>query len=288
MLDIPLTFFSNVNGTSGRNVLLGNNHIVRTLTNIGTITLSGANAVASNRFGMRGMRAMNSRIDGGRLLSVTSTVRTISARPVTADVISRTGRRNVAMRTSSFIRRLTNRNVINVIGKRRMLINGHHLVRHCTIRNCPARTARCNARMLMTRNGMCLNHVVVTSRTHPSSTTTVTSLGNRSVGAIVLANSTRTDTGCVTGRANMDTIHTRLLPRSGLSIMRSVHSRCNPAVFMNSNVGSTPILTNTSINNTVKDNTSTTVRTTSIMFVHPSLATVTRVLSLSGTALHIT
>lgn len=55
---------------------------------------------------------------------------------------------------------------------------------------------------------------------------------------------------------------------------------------INSNVGSTPTLTATSINVTVNNNASITVRATSVTLLGDHIASVTRLVTLSHTAVH--
>lgn len=264
---------------------MGNDGCLRTLGGIDIIIFSGANALAGNIFRITGV-VPTTKCRGRRMLRCTTRTRDCSGRPVTGSVLTACKGPVSRGRFSSF-RRVSKRNVDIVIRKGGVLTNGDGLVRSRGVTCTTYSTTK--AGFCMTTSNDCMNYVLVTSRIGPSDGYTVTRLGGVNIrGAIVLANSSRQVNGSITSRLNLSTCCTRLLPSRGIRGLRVLSGRGqrnDGLTFINSNVGSTPILTHTSINVTVKNlNSSTTVRTTSIILVASRPSGLMRTVSITGTA----
>lgn len=288
IVDVPLNCFNKINNTTGQNVLIGNSACLSALTRIGAIIFSGANALARNGFHIAGIMARGN-LGGRRLLRLTTRIRSRSGRPITRSV-HRTCKRAVSTSTIRSCRRVTNRNVHTAIGNHAILTNGSQLLRHRTVPR--SIYIMRNAITRLTISKRCDNHVVVTSRLGSSTIRTVHTLRTRNVRATVLANSDRSITSDVTGGLNLSRCQTRLLPRNGMRTLRNFLRRTqragNGITFINSNVGSTPIVTETSINVTVnKLNSSTTVRATSIIVVASTPSGMTRTVRVTRGAQHV-
>lgn len=235
--------------------------------------------MARNGFTMAQVRDTNS-LARGHLLRLAICTRVRSDRPVTSSV-GRTCKGAVTRRGVASAGSVPNRNLRIIISKRRVLINGIGVVRGFNVTRTTAR--RANAIIRVTISGRCTKCVLVTSTVGTSTGTTVSKLGTEKVHAVVLAKSSHSMNRTITRRLNVSRIRTRLLPRSGIAGLRRIltHGQGNRGiVFINSNVGSAPMLTHSSVKVTVnKLKSSTTVRTTSVIVVSsgPSgvLATVT-------------
>lgn len=287
IVDVPLDFFTNVNNTDERNVLVGKSGCVRALTRAECVTFSGAKALAGNGFRIGKIR--RGRVRGRRLLTCTTVTRYTSSRPVDGD-LRRTCNGPVSHGHIEGVRRVDKRNIGTTMSKRVITINGSGLVGRVGVSCIPYRDVKAVLRITISKE--CTNRVIVSSIVGPRTHRTVTTLGQGNVGrAIVLAKSAHQATRGVTGSINISRMCDRLLPTSGIGGIRRLLThgkRGRGLTFINSKVGSTPILAQTSVNVTVKTvNSSTTVRTTSIMLVSSSPLRVTGTVLLSQGYLHV-
>lgn len=282
IVDVPLDFFTKVNKTDRRKVLIGKSGCLRTLSGAGCIIFSGAKALARKVFRIIKMR--RGRVRRGRLLRCTTLTRDTSSRPVDGDV---RGTCNGSLSHSHIdrVRRVDKGKVATGMSKEDITTKGTGLVSHL---NVPCGAYRgMKAVVRLTVSNRCTKRVIVSSIRGPASGRTVTGLGRTKVrGAVVLAKSTGRITSRITTSLNVSRIRDRLLPKSGIRRMRELLTRGPTGrglTFIKSNVGSTPILKETSVNVTVKTvKSSTTVRTTSIILVSSSPLGVIGTVQVSG------
>lgn len=146
-------------------------------------------------------------------------------------------------------------------------------------------TRRKGAPLFFKEGGRFLNVVTITSIVGRSDPRTIGRLRGVKVRIIVLAKSGRHATGTVNRRTNISRIVTNILPRKGRRIVHGL-GRGKGITVMNSNVGSTPTLAETSVKVTVKTKASVTVSTTSIILVGDQLDSIPTTVHVDHTALH--
>lgn len=266
-MDVPLNCFKKVNTTSHLNILFGNNGCLSTVARIGAIMFSGANALAGNAFSMRSYRT-RPKIARRGLVRLTTSTRQGDARPVTGTVVDCTGRESVRLVAAASIARVTNRKLRTAVSKAHILIKGAHLLAGFKVR-CPSRLSSViSAVITYTVKAGCTNCLLLSSALGRSTIGTIGRLGTLGVGGVrVLSKSGRTVIAGFTRGLNVARTCKGLLPSKGIGRVRTLHDGPTGQVtFINSNVGSTPILTLDRINVTVnKLNDSTTVRATSMI-----------------------
>lgn len=286
IVSVPLDFFNKVNTTSETNILIGNDGCLRTLARIGAFIFSGAKALAGNGFTIAGILP-GRKISRARLMFLTTYYRRFSPRPVTHSVISCCSKR-LGGNSISSDRRLINLNIDTGRSKGAVCYNGTGLVGGILPRAGLPRS-RVKARICITCSKGCIKDLRMTSIVGRSSGRTMDSLHTTNIrGVIVLANSTHGINRKITHRLKLSSIGARLLPRSGLRRMRGLGARLSNRsglTFINSNLGSAPILTRDSIKVTVNTlNSSTTIRTTSIMLVSSRPSTVIHIVGVTEEA----
>lgn len=281
-LTAPITVVINDNGKTGGNVLFGATRDLRIYNGASVIYLSGANAMARNGPDMASVVSPGSR----RLLSCTCTLRDGDRRPLSGTIVNcyRSGGVGLLRYSSTGI--LTNGNLYNAMGNISIRNNGSGCVR--AIYTIPTRCVRSThelstdkgAPLFFTTNNSFVNLVYISSAIGTADGRTISSLGGVNMSIIVVANSGRAATSSVTYRINVSGIVTGILPSNG---RRGIHtlSSFNSITVINSNVGSTPTLAETSANVTVNTNASITVRTTSIILVGDSPGSVSHTIALS-------
>lgn len=232
--------------------------------------------MADNGFRCIGYRYIRYRYRSGggrhRLLKLVTTYRGCSARPVTGSIYLTFKRCTSRFRISS-TGGCTNVNISTIMGKVGCCTNGRGLVGRINISF--GRADAVNATVCLYASGRFLNGVIFTSIVGASDGRTVSRLNRVKIGgAIVLANSGRPVTTSVTGGTNVGRCCTGLLPRRGIRGIGTLRRNASSVILCaNSKVGSTPILTRSSINITVNNvNSSITVRTTSIIVVDSDLS----------------
>lgn len=111
-LTVPISMLSTVHRTDARDVAMGNNGCVRTVTSTAAVMFSGANALAGTGPMISSIMSFDRRLDSSRLLHVTTYVRRRFPRSVTETIIGTTGRgRLIRRRVRSGMRCVMTRNV---------------------------------------------------------------------------------------------------------------------------------------------------------------------------------
>lgn len=265
------------------------NRTLRTLRRIGIVTISGANALARNGPALASFR-IRRKFRRRRILHVITSIRTGSRRPVTMTVIRTTRRRGVDLLPVATFSSIAKLKVGTRIANRAVRVNTSHCVGRLRLSIAPFRGRTTH---LKRRNGapLCITVsrglttvVTITSPVGSAACATVTNLRRLNLGITVVANSGQRATRTVTTGLRVSRIITRILPSKGMSTLHRLRRRCEQITFINSKVGSTPTLTRTSINLTVKAKASITVRTTSIILVSNDLRNIPGTVTLDGTA----
>lgn len=289
-LTAPITVVINGNINTGGKVLFGATISLRATNEVSAIILSGANAIAGNRPTIASVIAIRG-VSRARLLGATITLRGSDRRPLTGTVMICTGSERVVNSTIARFGTMANGKLATGINSRDICNNGCECVSRFTRVSSSRGTG---TRRLTRRNGapLCfygkggfLNVVTITSVVGRSNGRTIGRLGGVNIHIMVLANSGRGATGTITGGTSVSRIITKILPRNGRGGMGRLGG-CNGITVINSNVGSTPTLADTSLNVTVKTKASITVSTTSIMLMGDHLTSIPTAVELNETALH--
>lgn len=288
-LTAPITVVINDNLNTGGNVLFGATTSLRRANEVRVITLSGANAVAGNRPEIASVVPGN-RAARGRLLGTTTSLRGGDRRPLTGTMVSCTRDGGVVYSSMSVFGTLPKGNLDNAMGKGGVFTNGLGFVGAGT-RVSPngGRVTRelsnsNGAPLFFTLSNGLLNVVTITSIVGSSDPGTIGRLEGVKVHIIVLANSGRHATGTVNGSTNISRMVTKILPDNGRRTVGGLGG-LNGITVINSKVGSTPTLAETSVNLTVNTNASITVSTTSIILVGDHLSSMPTTVELDETAL---
>lgn len=288
-LTAPASVVTNSNQTTRCKILFGNKRRLRLARRVATIILSGAKAIARNG-PMLASIVVRRGIRRGAFLRLMKSTRGRSRRPLTRTVMGKVGSGKVVLFGPIRFRTVPKCKVGTEISKGSLLVNAEELVSGCSIgirsTGLSVRALRRGkgATVLITISNGCTNVITITSAVGRASESTVGHLEGLNVRIVVVAKSGGHATRTVTSRINVSSTVTRILPRNGTRRMGGLRGRKGGMTVINSNVGSTPTLTMTSVNVTVKANASITVRTTSVALVENSLGDVTSTVLVDGGA----
>ncbi len=283
-LTAPATIVINANLNTSGNVLVHGNRILRILRDIGITIFSGAKALAING------PSIASTVTSRGVVSLTTSTRLSSARPLSLTILGCTSRGNVGCRGPSDFGGRSNGNMVTGVNASRILMKGTRFLGSTKV---SATGFPMGTRGFVHSNGSIIfvtmgnrygNLLTVSSALGDGSRGALASLGGRKVGAMVLSNSGHLTTRFVNGRINTSGICTRILPSNGTRVVGRVHGGCNAILVINSNVGSTITLSRTSINYTIKGNDSVTVRDSSIILVGSSVSSIKETIGLDHLA----
>lgn len=283
-------------------IVTADKHTIRTTNSISILLLSGANAVALN--GHRTSRFVPTRnISRGALTSTTRLTSLTSRAPRNHDVIVLTGRHfglhrhSIRSLRTAFMPFAT-RDQVDKVGVSGHVVHGnsistvHHRIRTgnnrfpaSISRGISRITHRKTAPLIIIRNSHILNIVTLGSVIGNNVGRHFTRLHGVNVGAIVVANSGHLATTTVTTRTNISSFLTRTAPRTGLTLVHRCRTRNHLITVANSNAGSTPTLTRTSITITVGSNARTTGRTNGVISLSSGPAGLVRIMRVNGRVL---